>query len=141
MKKLSYWDELKYSQDWKSIITGTSMFFLIVLFFVFILNRSYLEMKLAGNNKSGITTGFIVNRVEHTDFRQTVANGNQFYVNKIYFYYTCIVNGKTYYGNEPLSFSIAIAQEINRARKEALPYPVTVRYDKHNPQQSIIWFK
>lgn len=97
-------------------------------------------MKLAGNNKSGITTGFIINRAEHTTFRQT-GFGNQEYVDAINYYYTYKVNGNIYYGHQSLGYSLIIAEELNKARTSGLPYPVTVKYEKINPKQSILWFK
>lgn len=98
-------------------------------------------MKLSGMSKEGVTTGYILNRVEHTNFRQTIINGNQQYVDVIYFYYSYVVRGRTYYAREPLDYSIAIAQQLQQARKAALPYPVTIRYDQNDPAQSVIWFK
>lgn len=138
MKKLSMWDKIKYRYDWNSILKGLGMFFFISAFFALLFNRSYLGMIIAGKDKSGITTGYIVNRIEHTDFRQTVVNGNHYYVDKIFFYYRYDVNGITYYGRQPVSYSIEMAQEINKARKGPMPYPITIRYDESNPSQSII---
>ncbi len=97
-------------------------------------------MKWANYGKSGVATGYIVNRTEHTQFSQGIT-GNKSYVDEVTFYYTFIVRGIPYYNNETVGHSITTAQQIRNAILKPLPYKVTIHYNKANPGESIIWFE
>jgi hypothetical protein len=140
VKNLTRWEIIKYSYDWRTIFktVGIVLFFVMAAFFL--LNRSYFEMKWANYNKSGVITGYIINRTEHTQFIQTTT-GNKSYNDEVKFYYTFIVKGIPYYDNESIGNSIIIAQQIRNAILKPLPYKVTIHYNESDPHQSIIWFE
>jgi uncharacterized membrane protein len=141
MKDLNRWQRISYFYDWGTIIKTVVFLTLLVLVFFFIFNRSYFEMKMAGNDKTGVVSGFIINKLEHTNLRETAKQGNQLYTDAIDFYFTYKVNNIVYYNHQSLGYSVVIGRQLNSIRKGALPCPVTIHYNRNDPHQSVLWFE